>query len=159
MTTTNITVGELLYEVTVDFTGVTEYGASMADIASGQAAPPPEGARFDVAFEGSMTGPKLQGTVKGVDYINIRADGRAELHIHGEFTTQDNQKIALFADGVATPEEGKPGISTAGECHADHIVSSLRLGKLAAIMGNRHHRHRPRAGQHQSIRRLELAHF
>ena len=108
MTTSNITVGELLYEVTVNFTGVTEYGASMADIASGQAAPPPEGARFDVAFEGSMTGPKLQGTVKGVDYLNIRADGRVELHIHGEVTTQDNQKIALFADGVATPEEGSP---------------------------------------------------
>ncbi len=108
MTTNNITVGELLYEVTADFTGVTEFGASMADILSGQAPPPPEGARFDVAFEGSITGPKLNGTLTGVDYINIRADGRAVLHIHGESTTNDDQKIALFADGVATPEEGSP---------------------------------------------------
>ena len=108
MTTSNITVGELLYEVNVNFTGVTEYGASMADIASGQAAPPPEGARFDVAFEGSLTSAKLEGTVKGVDYINIRADGRLDIHIHAEVTTQDNQKIAFFADGVATPEEGSP---------------------------------------------------
>jgi hypothetical protein len=61
-----------------------------------------------VAFEGSATGPKLDGTIKGVDYINIRADGRVELHIHGEITTNDNQKIALFADGVATPQEGSP---------------------------------------------------
>jgi hypothetical protein len=108
MTTSNIVVGELLYEVTVDFTGVTEFGASMADIVSGQVAPPHEGARFDVAFEGSATGPKLDGTLKGVDYINIRADGRADLHIHGEITTNDNEKIALFADGVATPQEGSP---------------------------------------------------
>ena len=108
MTTSNITVGELLYEVNINFTGVTEFGANMADIVSGQAAPPHEGARFDVAFEGSVTGPKLEGTLKGVDYINIRADGRVELHIHGEITTNDGQKIALFADGVATPEEGSP---------------------------------------------------
>ena len=90
------------------FTGVTEYGASLEEIASGQAPPPHEGARFDVALEGSLTGPKLQGTIKGVDYLNIRADGRVDLHIHGEVTTHDNQKIALFADGVATPEEGNP---------------------------------------------------
>ena len=31
-----------------------------------------------------------------------------ELHIHGEITTNDNQKIALFADGVAIPQEGSP---------------------------------------------------
>ena len=108
MATSNITVGELLYEVTADFTGVTEFGASMADILSGQAPPPHEGARFDVAFEGPITGPKLEGTIKGVDYLNIRADGRVVLHIHGEITTNDGQKIALFADGVATPEEGSP---------------------------------------------------
>ena len=80
----------------------------MADILSGQAAPPPGGARFDVAFEGSATGPKPDGTVKGVDYINIRADGRVDLHIHAEITTKDDQKITLFADGVTTPQEGSP---------------------------------------------------
>ncbi|MCH7736266.1 MAG: DUF3237 family protein [Chloroflexi bacterium] len=108
MTTSNITVGELIYQIQVNFTGVTEFGANMADILSGQAAPPHEGARFDVAFEGSLTGPKLEGTVNGVDYINIRADGRVDLHIHAEITTNDRQKISLFADGVATPEEGSP---------------------------------------------------
>ena len=108
MTTSNITVGELVYDVTVDFTGVTEFGASMADILSGQAAPPPGGARFDVAFEGSATGAKLEGTLKGVDYINIRADGRVDLHIHAEITTKDDQKISFFADGVATAQEGSP---------------------------------------------------
>ena len=108
MTTSNITVGELVYEITVDFTGVTEFGASMADILSGQAAPPPGGARFDVAFEGSATGPKLDGTVKGVEYLNIRADGRVDKHIHAVITTKDDQKISLFADGVSTAQEGSP---------------------------------------------------
>ena len=42
------TQGELLYEYTVQFTQVVEYGVSMEALTSGQAAPPPEGARFDV---------------------------------------------------------------------------------------------------------------
>ena len=36
----------------------------------------------------------------------MRADGRIQLHIHAELTTDDGEKISLFADGVATPEEG-----------------------------------------------------
>lgn len=101
-----IEVGELLYEYTVKFTGITEYGVSLESLMAGDAAPPPEGARFDVAFEGESTGPKLRGNVTGVDYLQIRADGRFQLHIHGEITTDDGKKIALFADGVAIPREG-----------------------------------------------------
>lgn len=71
---------------------------------SGQAPPPPEGARFDVYIEGPATGTKLSGTVKGVDYLHMRADGRAQLHIHAEITTDDGKKIALAADGVALGE-------------------------------------------------------
>ena len=67
-----------------------------------------EGARFDVYFEGPITGPKLKGTVKGVDYLHVRADGRAQLNIHAQITTDDGKKIALAADGVAIPEEGSP---------------------------------------------------
>jgi Protein of unknown function (DUF3237) len=69
-------------------------------------APPPEGARIDAAFDGTVTGPKLKGRINAVDYAHIRADGRFQLHIHGEITTEDNEKIALFADGAAIPEEG-----------------------------------------------------
>jgi hypothetical protein len=106
MPSTTITVGELLYEYTLHFTKVTEYGVSLDALLAGQVAPPPEGARFDVAFEGSSRGPRLKGTATGVDYLHMRADGRAQLHIHAEITTEDGEKIALFADGVATPEEG-----------------------------------------------------
>jgi hypothetical protein len=101
----------LLYEAAVSFTKVTEFGVSMESIVAGQIAPPPEGARFDIAFDGGITGEMLKGHISGVDYLNIRADGRIELHIHADITTEDNEKISFFADGicVANPEQG-PGI-------------------------------------------------
>lgn len=99
--------GELIYEYTLQITQVVEYGASADAVFSGQT-PPPEGARFDLYLEGQVAGPKLKGTVKGVDYLVFRADGRAELHIHAEIATEDEKKIALFADGVAIPQQGSP---------------------------------------------------
>ena len=62
-----IEVGDLLYEYTVKFTEVTEYGVNLEALLAGEAAPPVEGARFDVAFEGESTGPRLKGNVKGVE--------------------------------------------------------------------------------------------
>ncbi len=96
--------GELLYEYTARFTQVVEYGVSMEALMSGQVTPPAEGARIDVYFEGPVTGTKLSGSVKGVDYLHIRADGRFQLNIYGEITTEDGKKIALSADGVAMGE-------------------------------------------------------
>ncbi len=104
MSSATITVGELLYEMTVHFTKVTEYGVSRKAVRSGQVAIPPAGARFDVVFEGVMRGPKLKGTVAGVDYLHVRADGRTQVHVHAEITTDDGEKIAFFADGVSTPD-------------------------------------------------------
>lgn len=97
--------GELIYEYRPRIVEVVEYGASADAILSGQA-PPAEGARFDFYLEGSVSGPKLQGTFRGVDHICFRADGRAELHIHGEITTEDGKKIALEAGGVAIAKVG-----------------------------------------------------
>lgn len=96
-----IDVGELLYEYTLNITGLTEYGVSFEELISGKVPPPPEGARFDVAFEGTVTGEKLRGKVRGVDYLWMRADGRAELDIHAEITADDGQKISLKANGVS----------------------------------------------------------
>lgn len=100
--------GELLYEYTPQVVQTVEYGLSADDVFSGRTPPPPEGARFDLYLEGPVTGPRLQGTLKGVDYLRFRADGRAELHIHAEIATRDGKKIALEAGGVAVPEEGSP---------------------------------------------------
>src|SRR5882724_9609841 len=98
--------GALIYEYRPQITQVVEYGASADAVLSGQA-PPTEGARFDFYLEGPVSGPNLQGTFRGVDYIYFRADGRGELHIHGEMTTEEG-KIALEAGGVAIREEGSP---------------------------------------------------
>jgi hypothetical protein len=101
-----IDVGELLYEYTVKLTGMTEYGVSFAALTGGTIAPPPEGARFDAPFEGTSVGPKLKGKVAGIDYLRVRADGRFDLHIHAEITTDDGQRISVHADGVALPQPG-----------------------------------------------------
>ena len=104
----SIEVGELLYEYTVKLTGMSEYGVSFNELTAGTIPPPPEGARFDIRFEGASAGPKIKGKVSGVDYLRIRADGRFDLDIHAEITTDDGQKIALEADGVALPQPGNP---------------------------------------------------
>ena len=106
--TATVQVGELLYEVVARFTQVTEYGVGMADVLGGKAPVPAAGARFDVAFEGSARGPKLAGTLVGVDYLHVRADGRFELHIHAHVTTEDGEHLSFFADGVAVPQAGTP---------------------------------------------------
>jgi hypothetical protein len=103
-----IEVGELVYDYTVNLTAMKEYGFSFEALMAGTAPPPPEGARFDATFEGTSTGPKIAGTVVGVDYLRVRADGRFELHIHGEITTKDGERISLQADGVALPQPGNP---------------------------------------------------
>jgi hypothetical protein len=93
--------GNLLYEYAPRVTQVIEYGTP-ADVAlSGQTAIPSSGIRLDLHLEGPVTGSSLNGTVKGVDYLYVRADGRAELHIHAAITTESGKKVALAADGVA----------------------------------------------------------
>ena len=102
-----VEIGELLYEYTLKITGLTEYGFSFEALMAGTAPPPPEGARFNVLFEGAAVG-KLKGTVSGIDYLRVRADGRFDLHIHADITTDDGQKISLEGDGVALPREASP---------------------------------------------------
>jgi hypothetical protein len=95
---------ELLFELTAHITGSIEFGASLEAIASGKAAPPPEGARFDLLSEGTIEGPKLKGKVYVIDYANVRADGRLDLHIHGRIELSDGVKVAISAEGLATPD-------------------------------------------------------
>ncbi len=101
-----IEVGELLYEISLEITGMTEYGISFEALIAGKVAPPPEGARFDVAFAGAASGPKLKGTVTGVDYLRVRADGRFDLHVHETITTNDGQRLDVQGDGVARLRTG-----------------------------------------------------
>ena len=98
--------GELVYEYALQVTRTVEYGASADALLSGQASPAPEGARIDFYLDGSISGPNLKGTVKGVDYLYFRADGRAHLHIHAEITTEREMKVALAAEGIAIAQPG-----------------------------------------------------
>ena len=98
-------VGELLYEYTVKLTGMIEYGFSFEALMAGTAPPPPEGARFDIPFEGASIGPKLKGKVTGVD---LSASPRRRPIHTAEITTDDGQRISLHADGVALPQPGVP---------------------------------------------------
>ena len=99
--------GEKIYEYDLDLTGVTDYGVSLQSIMSGEQKVPPQGARFDAAFEGPAKG-HLSGRVRGVDYLRMRADGRIDLDIRATIETDDGHRIALSADGVGAPREGEP---------------------------------------------------
>jgi len=100
-----------LFDEQVRLTGVTEYGLSWADLTSGGIAPPPEGARFDIAFEGEVAGERLNGRIRGIDYLEVRADGRFILDIRATIITDDGELIALREDGVLTPSPGAPSAS------------------------------------------------
>jgi len=79
-------VREHLYTATLRLTGITEYGISLQDIYSGSAPIPPQGVRIDLPFEGVIEGPKLNGTIRGVDFGEMRADGRFDLNLQAEAT-------------------------------------------------------------------------
>jgi Protein of unknown function (DUF3237) len=75
-----------------DVTGLTVYG------------PTPVGVRVDVAFKGQLHG-RLQGTMEGIDYSTIRADGVTELHVLAKITTPDQALISVEIKGIMI--EGK----------------------------------------------------
>ena len=96
--------GELVYEYTPQVTRIVEYGTSADAVLMRTSPPPKEGARLDLYLEGPVVAGRLQGTVTAIDYLNMRADGRAELHIHGHITLEGGKEVALEAGGVAIPE-------------------------------------------------------
>jgi hypothetical protein len=99
--------GEKIYEYDLDVTGVTDYGVRLEAILTAKEKVPPQGARFDVAFEGRAKG-RLSGRVRGIDYLQMRADGRVGLDIRASIETDDGRRIALSADGVALPHAAEP---------------------------------------------------
>jgi hypothetical protein len=96
--------GELIYEYKPQVTRIVEYGASAEAVLMRTSPAPREGARLDLYLEGPVVAGRLRGTVTGVDYLNVRSDGRFELHIHAQITLEDGINVALEAGGVAIPE-------------------------------------------------------
>ncbi|MDR8390801.1 DUF3237 domain-containing protein [Aliifodinibius sp. S!AR15-10] len=94
---------ELLFEEKLHLTNITEYGLKWSELTNGITAPGPEGARFDLDFEGLVHGPKINGTIKGTDYLEVRADGKFMLNIQAAVITDDGKRIAVREDGVLYP--------------------------------------------------------
>ena len=99
---------ELIYEANIRFTSVIDYGLSMEDLSSGKVPIPPAGARFDQTFEGTLEGPRLRGRISGTDYLQVRADGLFQLHLHARVTTDDGTNISMSSEGVSRQIPGEP---------------------------------------------------
>ena len=92
-----------IFDEEISLTAITEYGISWGDIAGGKAEIPLNGARFDISFEGKLTGGKINGVIKGTDFLEIRADGKFMLDIRAAIITDDGEIIAVKEDGVSAP--------------------------------------------------------
>lgn len=102
---------EPVFKEDIYLTGITEYGFSWNELVSGQKSPGPEGARFDLAFEGTVDGPGIRGTIKGIDYLEVRSDGKFMLDIQAMIETDDGKRIAVREDGILYPApDGKANI-------------------------------------------------
>src|SRR5579871_1235384 len=103
---------EKIFEYDLDITGVTDYGVNMEAVLTGQAGVPLQGAQFDVTVAGPVKG-RVSGSLWGVDYLRVRADGRRELELRGGIETDDGSRIAFTAGGVGTPRNGEPIVDLA----------------------------------------------
>ena len=59
----------------------------------------PHGVRVDVAFQGELQG-RLNGTMEGIDYSTVRADGVTEIDVRGKIVTTDQALIAVEMRGT-----------------------------------------------------------
>ncbi|KAB7530284.1 DUF3237 family protein [Flagellimonas olearia] len=89
----------LLFEEQVVLSDFVEYGFSMQDLVNGEPIPT-EGARFDIYFEGDLIGEKINGKISGVDYLEVRADGRFFLDLHAKILTDDGAQIQVTETGI-----------------------------------------------------------
>ena len=56
---------------------------------------------------------RVSGSLRVVDYLRVRADGRRELELRGGIETDDGNRIAFAAEGVGTPRTGGPIVDLA----------------------------------------------
>lgn len=115
--------GEKIYEYDLDITGVTDHGLTLTDVLTGAAPIPPQGARIDVEFAGTIAG-RFNGTVTGTDFTVMRADGRIDLDIRATIETDDGMRLALWADGVAVPRADAP----IGDLYENVIIGTASPG-------------------------------
>jgi hypothetical protein len=103
---------EKIFEYDLDIMSVTDYGVNMDAMLAGQESVPLQGSQFDVTLAGSIKG-RVTGTMRGIDYLRVRADGRRELDLRGTIETEDGSRIAFSAGGVGTPRDSEPIVDLA----------------------------------------------
>ena len=97
-----------LFEIKYDIVNVEEFGSSFEALLQGKLEIPKEGFRANVHVKGVVSGPEIEGTATGADYLYVRADGRMELDVKVTITTVDGKNILFAADGVAIPQQDGP---------------------------------------------------
>ncbi len=65
------------------------------------------GLRFDVGFEGHLSGEIINGKMEGVDYFLMRSDGVGHIDVRGTIHTDDGAKIAVSITGFMVGPEIK----------------------------------------------------
>jgi Protein of unknown function (DUF3237). len=65
----------------------------------------PLGKRYDVYFEGDLTGGKISGKMRGVDYILVRSDEVSELNVKAAITTDDDVNLSVEISGYMQNNE------------------------------------------------------
>jgi hypothetical protein len=103
---------EKIFEYDLNITGVTDYGADMESLFTGREIVPLQGAQFDVTLAGPVKG-RLNGAMRGIDYLRVRPDGRRALELRGTIETEDGSRIAFSAEGVGSPRNGEPIVDLA----------------------------------------------
>jgi len=131
--------GKLIYEAQIQFTGEIDFGITMDEILSGQKAIPPAGARFDQSFQGTLSGPEIDGLIEGWDYLTVRPDWSFRLHLHGRITTRDGARISIASQGVSLQAEGSPeaqlrsAVSLATAAEEYQWLNQLQLWALGSM--------------------------
>ena len=99
--------GEKIYECDYDITGVTDYGITLMPFFQARKRFHRKERVSTSRFAGTIKG-RVTGSVRGVDYLRIRADGRIDQDIRATIETNDGHRIGLYADGVGAPRAGEP---------------------------------------------------
>jgi hypothetical protein len=91
----------------------------------------PIGKRYDAYFEGDLTGQKLSGKMRGIDYILLRSDGIFELNVRAVIVTDDQVNISVQISGYGQGEELKDTQikMVTGHDHYRWLMSKIIIGK------------------------------
>ena len=98
----------------------------------------PFGKRFDASFEGELTGPKLSGKMRGIDYMLRRSDGIVELNVRAVIVTDDQINISVQISGYGQGDELKDTQIRMITGHEKYrwLMSKIIIGKGKSANGD-----------------------